>query len=327
MKTQRIELGLLRASAQPRPLQTADVDKLAASIREVGLIQPVTVRSVSAMHNGLVQRVFQIVAGHHRVAAARALGWTEIDAVVVQAEGRLEAELIEIDENLCRSELSVAQRAHYSKRRKEIWEALHPEPSVDYGREDGEEEMGGTTCPTHPETDALGRKKSPQQAQSFAAATAEVTGQSKRDINRNVARAEAIGDDLLRLTGTSLDKGVELDALAKLPEPERKELIERAVAGEAVTARVTPQPTPAPTEAPTAMPAPFDDNQNDADFQSEGLTGDALMGVLDMVLIDLLNQSRYSCMDELVAAIRELPEDSCLQDVLQDFGRLANARK
>lgn len=39
-----------------------------------------------------------------------------------------------------RSELSVAQRAHYSKRRKEIWEALHPEPSVDYGREDGEGE-------------------------------------------------------------------------------------------------------------------------------------------------------------------------------------------
>ena len=32
-----------------------------------------------------------------------------------------------------------------------------------------------------------------------------------------MARAEAIGDDLLRLTGTSLDKGVELDALAKLP--------------------------------------------------------------------------------------------------------------
>ena len=330
MQTQRIELGLLRASAQPRPLQTTDVDKLAASIREVGLIQPVTVRSVSAMHNGLVQRVFQIVAGHHRVAAARALGWTEIDAIVVQAEGHLEAELIEIDENLCRSELSVAQRAHYSKRRKEIWEALHPEPSVDYGREDeveAEEEMDATNCRTHLETDAMGRKKSPQQTKAFAAATAEVTGENVRQIQRNVARAEAIGDDLLRLTGTSLDKGVELDALAKLPEPERKELIERAAAGEVVTARVAPPPTPAPTEAPTATPTPFDDNQNDAEFQSEGLTGDALMGVLDMALIDLLNQSRYSCMDELVAAIRELPEDSCLQDVLQDFGRLANARK
>ena len=329
MQTQRIELGLLRASAQPRPLQTTDVDKLAASIREVGLIQPVTVRSVSAMHNGLVQRVFQIVAGHHRVAAARALGWTEIDAIVVQAEGHLEAELIEIDENLCRSELSVAQRAHYSKRRKEIWEALHPEPSADYGREEEREDdsVGGTSCPTNDDLRSDGRKKGPQHYQSFAAETAAITGQSKRDINRNVARAEAIGDDLLRLTGTSLDKGVELDALAKLPEPERKELIERAAAGEAVTARPVPVPTPAPTEAPTAMPTPFDDNQNDAEFQSEGLTGDALMGVLDMALIDLLNQSRYSCMDELVAAIRELPEDSCLQDVLQDFGRLANARK
>lgn len=324
MQTQRIELGLLRASAQPRPLQTADVDKLAASIREVGLIQPVTVRSVSAMHNGLVQRVFQIVAGHHRVAAARALGWTEIDAIVVQAEGHLEAELIEIDENLCRSELSVAQRAHYSKRRKEIWEALHPEPSRGYSLESYDAEgceESGTSCPT------LAAPKTGRGNIQFAAETAAITGQSKRDINRNVARAEAIGDDLLRLTGTSLDKGVELDALAKLPEPERKELIERAAAGEAVTARPVLVPTPAPTEAPTATPTPFDDNQNDADFQSEGLTGDALMGVLDMALIDLLNQSRYSCMDELVAAIRELPEDSCLQDVLQDFGRLANARK
>ena len=214
MQTQRIELGLLRASAQPRPLQTTDVDKLAASIREVGLIQPVTVRSVSAMHNGLVQRVFQIVAGHHRVAAARALGWTEIDAIVVQAEGHLEAELIEIDENLCRSELSVAQRAHYSKRRKEIWEALHPEPSVDYGRED-ETEVRQVFAPQF--AGQLGGAR--PQTKGFAASTSEVTGENVRQIQRNVARAEAIGDDLLRLTGTSLDKGVELDALAKLPEP------------------------------------------------------------------------------------------------------------
>lgn len=98
---------------------------------------------------------------------------------------------------------SAAQRAHYSKRRKEIWEALHPEPSVDYGQEDGWEEMGGKSFPTHLETDAAGRKKTPQQTKSFAAATADVTGQTKRAINLSVARAEAIGDDLLRLTGTS----------------------------------------------------------------------------------------------------------------------------
>ena len=103
------------------------------------------------------------------------------------------------------------QRAHYSKRRKEIWEALHPEPMAGYGREDGgDNEQVGKVCPPV-------AKHGHAQTKGFAAATAEVTGESKRAINLNVARAEAIGDDLLRLTGTSLDKGVELDALAKLP--------------------------------------------------------------------------------------------------------------
>lgn len=45
----------------------------------------------------------------------------------------------------------------------------------------------------------------------FANDTAKVTGESKRDVNRHLARAEALGDDLPRVTGTSLDKGVELD--------------------------------------------------------------------------------------------------------------------
>jgi hypothetical protein len=35
------------------------------------------------------------------------------------------------------------------------------------------------------------------------------------------ARSEALGDDLGAVTGTSLDKGVELDALARLPKDER----------------------------------------------------------------------------------------------------------
>ena len=55
------------------------------------------------------------------------------------------------------------------------------------------------------------------QTKGFAASTAEVTGENVRQIQRNVSRAEAIGPDILKLSGTSLDKGVELDALAKLP--------------------------------------------------------------------------------------------------------------
>ena len=218
MDIERIPLRTLKASGQPRPLITEAVDKLAASIREVGLIQPISVRCVPVMDGGVAVDGYQIVAGHHRVAAARALGWTEIDAIIVDAGEHLQAELIEIDENLCRAELTASQRAQAIRRRKQIWEALHPAES-------------GTTCPT------LSKPTTGRGNTQFAADTASVSGESKRDVNRHLARAEAIGEDLKRVSGTSLDKGVELDALAKLPEPERKDLIDRAEAGENVSAR------------------------------------------------------------------------------------------
>lgn len=41
----------------------------------------------------------------------------------------------------------------------------------------------------------------------FAAATSEAAGMTKRSINEHLARAEALGNDLDRVTGTSLDKG------------------------------------------------------------------------------------------------------------------------
>ncbi len=75
-------------------------------------------------------------------------------------------------------------------------------------------------APPIPGVDSLGRSKSPQQTPSFAAATAEATGQSKATTNRAIARAEAIGDEALtKVINTSLDSGVELDALAKQDAP------------------------------------------------------------------------------------------------------------
>lgn len=217
MDIERIPLRTLKASGQPRPLITEAVDKLAASIREVGLIQPISVRCVPVMDGGVAVDGYQIVAGHHRVAAARALGWTEIDAIIVDAGEHLQAELIEIDENLCRAELTASQRAQAIRRRKQIWEALHPNS-----------------------VQTLDEKKDRGRPTEFATETAKVSGQSRSGIYQHLARADAIGDDLERVTGTSLDKGVELDALAKLPETDRKDLIARAEAGEEVSARKTP---------------------------------------------------------------------------------------
>lgn len=250
-KHQCITLKLLEASSQPRPLITADVDTLAASIREIGLIQPITVRPLVVM-NGIAEQGFQIVAGHHRVAACRALGWTEIDAIVIKSSGHLQAELIEIDENLCRSELTPAQRAHYTARRAQISEALAPYVPVKFQeKREGETEVG-KVCPPQFAGQLGGARP---QAKAFAAETAALTGESKRSINQHRARGEALGGDTLRVVGTSLDKGVELDALARLPEPERKELIGRAQTGEKVTARPVSVVPPPPS---SASPSPWD---------------------------------------------------------------------
>lgn len=226
MDIERIPLRTLKASGQPRPLITEAVDKLAASIREVGLIQPISVRCVPVMDGGVAVDGYQIVAGHHRVAAARALGWTEIDAIIVDAGEHLQTELIEIDENLCRAELTASQRAQAIKRRRQIWEALHPSSS------------GKTLSETKDRVSVRGRVGEGRPPE-FASETAAAAGMTKQAINQHLARADALGDDLDRVTGTSLDKGVELDALAKLPEPERKDLIARAEAGEEVSARKT----------------------------------------------------------------------------------------
>lgn len=237
MKHQRIELVKLVASAQPRPLITEAVDKLASSIREVGLIQPITVKPCSMMIGGLAGQGYKIVAGHHRVAACRALGWSEIDALVIDTADHLSAELVEIDENLCRAELTAAQRAQAIKRRREIWEALHPSKN----------QVEKVFPPE------IGYKKPPPQEQGFAASTAAAAGLTKQAINQHLARAEALGDDLPRVAGTSLDKGVELDALAKLPLPERAELIERAQAGEAVSARAAAKSQPVEEQRNAAL--------------------------------------------------------------------------
>lgn len=312
MRHQKIKLSLLSASSQPRAIDPTAIDQLAASIKELGLINPITVRESALFSRSVASATggYQTVAGHHRAAAVRALGWEEIDAIVLPEIGGLEAELIEIDENLVRSELTPAQHDHYKARRKDIWEALHPAPSRDYSLEsydtdDGEFQVEPIVPPE------IGYKKPPPQTKGFAASTAELTGETKQSINRSVARAEAIGPNLLRVVGTSLDKVAELTALAKLPEPERTALIERAEAGEKVTARPAPAPLPIPAV-------------NEQDGPANGL---ALVRCLDVMLAELLKRTGYDEVEELAQALSlirglDAANAELLQQCLNEFAQV-----
>ena len=90
--------------AQPRKLFDEDaLSELADSIREHGVIQPLTVRKLSSGY-------YQIIAGERRWRAARLAGLTEIPAVVIEADDQKAAELALV-ENLQREDLNPMEEA------------------------------------------------------------------------------------------------------------------------------------------------------------------------------------------------------------------------
>jgi ParB/RepB/Spo0J family partition protein len=71
----RIALGELRVAENVRALDAEHVKALAGSIKLQGMLVPVVVRDDGK--NG-----FELVAGFHRIAAAKSLGLTDVPAVV-----------------------------------------------------------------------------------------------------------------------------------------------------------------------------------------------------------------------------------------------------
>jgi ParB-like chromosome segregation protein Spo0J len=171
------------------------VARLKNSISVVGLQHPITV----AKRNG----GYRLLAGAHRLTAFRELGMERISANVVELDD-LHAELVELDENLARNDLSPAERSAAVARRKAIYETLHPETK--HG--------------------AIGKghelPKGAAKADRFSAATAAATGRSERAIQLDAQRGEVLGQETLaKVAHTSLDKGAELAALANLPAADR----------------------------------------------------------------------------------------------------------
>lgn len=88
---------------QPRRrFDQEQIEELAASIRERGLIQPLVVRKV----NG----VFELIAGERRLRAVSSLGMTTVKVVVHEASDQEVAELALI-ENLQRADLTPLEEA------------------------------------------------------------------------------------------------------------------------------------------------------------------------------------------------------------------------
>lgn len=217
MKIESLPIGKIyaRDDVFSRPLDSKKVDDIATSIKEIGLINPICVKQSAR------QGSWEVIAGNHRLSACAKLG---IETIACQIMGGddLHTELATIDENLCRGELSAAEEAAAISRRKSIYEELYPETK-----------NGGDRKSERKIYDL----KSGATPKGFTSATASSTGKSASAVQKAAKRGKELGVRTLQdIAGTSLDKGEELDALAKLPEEERGELIVRAGRGEKVSA-------------------------------------------------------------------------------------------
>lgn len=182
-------------------LRAVDPDRalfLAANIKEEGLNIPIEVRPAPKKPGKYV-----LVTGGHRHAAVTQLGWSEVDAVVLDVNPD-QARLREIDENLYRADLTELDRAVFLAEKKRLYEKLNPAAKHGGDRRSDQVAIFGDLIPR------------------FSQEACERLGMSERSLQRTLARAALEPEVRARIAGTPMaNKGSDLDALLKLPPEQR----------------------------------------------------------------------------------------------------------
>jgi len=169
----KIKISEIKVGSERRIASISGIDELAHSISEVGLLNPIT-----------VDQEYTLIAGLHRLEAAKRLGWTEIECTVCGLEG-LQAELAEIDENVVRTALSTIEYGELLERRKAIYESLHPETKAGVSQAIGMNRATGKH---------VNDKMSPT-SKSFAQDTAGKLGVSVRTVERTMQTMKGLTEE------------------------------------------------------------------------------------------------------------------------------------
>jgi ParB family chromosome partitioning protein len=213
--TRMVAIKDVKPPLHPRTYRPEGIAALAESIADHGLD-----------HSILIDEDDNLLAGQRRLAACKLLGWSTIPAHIVKLEGAA-AELATLDENLCREDYIEAERLLALARRKELYEALHPESK-----------QGGL-----PGKAGGGKAKTAESA-SFVSDTADKTGKA----HSTVAHDQTIADNLDPQAATTLvgtpsgDSKAELSALSKLPPAEQRKVAKAVKSGKAKSVRAAKPP-------------------------------------------------------------------------------------
>ena len=201
-----------------RPVDPGKIEQVRRSVEQIGLRSPIEVRAKPG--GGWL-----LVAGAHRLAAARALGWTEIEALIFEGDDDA-ARLAEIDENLMRNELSPFDQAVFLAERAEIYRRMHPETR-----------RGGDPKSKKNKKMAPDRQVGSSAQRSFAEDVAERIGFSPRTVWRALQRFERLSPEARAVVRGSeiAANGAALDALLKVPPGKQAKVARAVLEGDAGT--------------------------------------------------------------------------------------------
>ena len=204
------------------------VRELADSISAVGLLNPIT-----------VDRDYILIAGLHRLEAAKLLGWEEIECNISSLEG-LQAELAEIDENFVRADLETVEFGKLLLRRKEIYEMLHPETKCGVSQANAMNRAQGNNV----------SERGASTLKSFARDTADKLGISPRSVEEKIQIARDITPTAQEIVQKA-DRKIRKKDLLKLSrmEPEQQEHAAAQLAAGEIKSADEFQPAEPPRQA------------------------------------------------------------------------------
>jgi ParB/RepB/Spo0J family partition protein len=251
----------IAAGHRLRGVDRGQMRQLSESMKQIGLLNPITVW-VEANGTPLDRKRVHLIAGVHRLEAAKALGWQKIETRVVQMD-RINRQLWEIDENLCRAELSKAEKAQFlcwraeliEERKNRIGELTNRLNEIEADLQNGEiaeaervlkleqrkkliqerarvDATGWANLPTYREVRR--RQGRRERSRGPAALIAEELGMEKRDVNRYLRWGKEIAPDVLKAVKDMPHgrKGIELDALCRMGGDEQREAVRLVRTGE-----------------------------------------------------------------------------------------------
>lgn len=106
-----IRLSRILDPEPDRELDWALVSSIAEFARTIGFLHPIAVRTVQVERRGELRTKTVLVAGAHRLAAARRLGYERIQCVFLDHDDDTTVQLVQVGEDLYRKHLTVLRHA------------------------------------------------------------------------------------------------------------------------------------------------------------------------------------------------------------------------